>query len=301
MNLTTSPKVIGLDRYRASASSAEARANDNQNYLSDLALKLQQSIDIEVLLQIFCEETANIVPCDSVSYAHTNPRITFEHGKLQSNQCSYTLDIEGTDLGEIVCSRKTPFTIRETDLLERLLSLLIYPLRNALLYFQALDQAQKDPLTQIGNRSAFDSAMEKELCSFQRHQSDFSLMIIDIDHFKQVNDTYGHIAGDKVLYSVAQTIQKTIRRSDEVFRYGGEEFVVILSNTKQGGARFIAERVRKEIEKLCVPEHQAINVTASLGISSSELMRDVSKTLEHADNALYQAKDSGRNRVICYP
>ncbi len=296
MNTTSPAKIIGLDSYRD-----HSDHSDDLTSISRLALKLQQSIEIEPLLQVFFEQTSSMVPCDSVSYNNTQQPLNFSFGKLETHHCKYSLDLQGEKLGEIVCSRNRPFSIRETNRLERLLSLLIYPLRNALLYHKALTQARHDPLTEICNRAAFDEAIDKEYSSYRRHQADFSLMIIDIDHFKNVNDTYGHIAGDKVLKTVANLIRSSIRRSDEVFRYGGEEFVVILSNTKQGGAKFIAERVRKEIEKLTVSLSQKIKVTASFGIASSEIMKDVTETLEFADKALYQAKDQGRNRVATCP
>lgn len=296
MNTNSPAKIIGLDSYRNYTDGGDDLAS-----ISKLALKLQQSIEIELLLKTFCEETSLLVPCDSVSYGNDDKTLNYRLGKSQAHHCKYSLDLQGENLGEIVCSRNKPFSIRETNLIEKLLSLLIYPLRNALLYHKALTQARRDPLTEICNRAAFDEAIDKEYSSYRRHQADFSLMIIDIDHFKAVNDTHGHIAGDKVLKSVASLIRSSIRRSDEVFRYGGEEFVVILSNTKQGGAKFIAERVRKEIEKLTVSLGKEIKVTASIGIASSELMQDVTDTLEFADKALYQAKDQGRNQVITCP
>jgi len=296
MNTTSPAKVIGLDSYRDNTDQG-----DDFTSIAKLALKLQQSIELSLLLQTFCEETINMVPCDSVNYVNDDEILNFQTGESKAHHCKYQLVLEGDKLGEIICTRKKPFSIRETNLLERLLSLLIYPLRNSLLYNKAIAQARKDPLTEICNRAAFDEAFDKELSSYRRHQNDFSMMIIDIDHFKAVNDTYGHIAGDKVLKSVAEVIQNTIRRSDEVFRYGGEEFVVILSNTNQGGARFIAERVKKQIEKLVVKINVDIQVTASIGISSSEVLDDSSEILERADKALYQAKDLGRNRVISYP
>lgn len=298
MNTMSPAKVIGLDSYRTYT---ELDESENLVSISKLALRLQQSIEIEPLLRVFCEESAKIVPCDSVAYLNESDNLRFSTGEEQSHHCLYRLVLEGEELGQINCSRNKPFSIKETNLIERLLSLLIYPLRNALLYAKALAKAHHDPLTQVSNRTAFNEAIEKEYSSYRRHQADFSLMIIDIDHFKRVNDTHGHIAGDRVLTAVANVISETIRRSDEVFRYGGEEFVVILSNTKQGGAKFIAERVRKEIEKLTVELDQVIQVTASIGISSSEIMQDVTQTLDFADKALYQAKDLGRNRVVTCP
>ena len=296
MKSNSPAKVIGLDSHRA-------YENDSQDLIgiSKLAIRLQQSIEITPLLNTFCEQTASIVPCDSVQYINDDAELKYLTGEKQIHHCRYHLELENENLGEIICSRRKPFTIKETNLIERLLSLLIYPLRNALLYRQAITQAHRDPLTQISNRAAFDESMSKQLSSYKRHQADFSLMIIDIDHFKKVNDTYGHIAGDGVLKVVAEIISKTIRGSDEVFRYGGEEFVVILGNTNQGGASFIAERVRKQIQQKVVDVSKNIQVTASIGVASSDRVDNPADTLEYADKALYQAKDLGRNQIATCP
>jgi len=293
MKANSPAKVIGLDSYRD-------HENDGQHLISisKLALRLQQSIEITPLLNTFCEETASIVPCDSVEYVNNNSELKYSTGESQSHLCRYKLELENEDLGEVICSRAKPFTMKETNLIERLLSLLIYPLRNALLYRQAITQAHRDPLTQISNRAAFDESMSKQLASYERHQTDFSLLIIDIDHFKKVNDSYGHITGDGVLKLVAKVIKTTIRGSDEVFRYGGEEFVVILGNTSQAGANFIAERVRKQIQQEVVDEGKNIRVTASIGVAASDKVEDPTEILEFADKALYKAKDMGRNKVV---
>ncbi|MGB0496545.1 MAG: GGDEF domain-containing protein [Kangiellaceae bacterium] len=294
MKNTLPEKVIGLDDYRHNTQ------QDSLEGISKLSLNLQQSIELSPLLQTFCEQTAVLVPCDSVSYINEEIEFSYQAGQGEKHHCKYRLVIEGEKLGELLCTRKTPFTIRETELLEQIISLLIYPLRNSLLYHRAIAQAHKDPLTQIFNRTAFDEALDKECHSYRRHKTEFALMMIDIDFFKNVNDKYGHIAGDKILQATAETIQKSIRRSDEVYRYGGEEFVVILSNTSEGGAQFIAERVRKEIKKLRVSFNRLIKVTASIGVCSTENTKDVNLLLNNADKALYQSKASGRNRVTLH-
>jgi len=295
METTSAEKVIGLDDYRNNTQL------ENLEGISRLSLKLQQSIELTPLLQTFCEQTADLVPCDSVGYNNEEIEFSYQAGQREKHHCKYRLVLEADELGELLCTRKTPFTIRETQLLERIISLLIYPLRNALLYHNAIAQAHKDPLTQIFNRAAFDEALDKECHAYRRHKTEFSIMMIDIDFFKAVNDNYGHIAGDKILKATAEIIRQTIRRSDEVYRYGGEEFVVILSNTSEGGAHFIAERVRKEIQKLRVSFNRLIKVTASIGICSSETTKDVTLLLGNADKALYHSKENGRNRVSVYP
>lgn len=296
MKSNSTSKVIGIEGYRHST-----YKNNDPVDVARLALSLQQTLEVTPLLQTFCQETARIVPCDSVTYRNQNSVLNYHTGEVRAHRCRYQLELENETLGEIECTRNKPFTIKETELIERLLSLLIYPLRNSLLYQKAVAEAHRDPLTQISNRAAFDEALSRETCSFKRHLTGFSLMVIDIDHFKQVNDTYGHISGDSVLKSVAQVIKNTIRRSDEVFRYGGEEFVVLLSNTDIDGARFIAERVRREIKKLTVRSYEDINVTASIGVAATNKLQDVNDTLYHADKALYQAKEDGRDRVVVRP
>lgn len=295
MKTSSSSKVIGLDGYRATA---ENKIDSTD--ITRLALKLQQTLVLSPLLQMFCEETAAIIPCDSVSYKTPNDQLSYKSGKLQVHRCRYQLDLEGELLGYLECTRSKPFTMRETDLLENLLSLLIYPLRNALLYQKAVSDARRDPLTQISNRAAFDEALSRKIYSYKRHKSCFSLMMIDIDHFKNINDNYGHIHGDGVLKAVAQAISKTVRRSDEVFRYGGEEFVVLSSKTELCGARFLAERIRQAVKKIKFNVNEQISVTASFGVAASNEQEDINDILYQADKSLYQAKEEGRDKIIAH-
>ncbi len=131
-----------------------------------------------------------------------------------------------------------------------MISALIYPLRNALLYKQAVEKAYNDPLTGLNNRAAFDKSIEQEVDLATRHGHSLSLMMLDLDRFKQINDNYGHIVGDAVLKSFADCIMECMRSSDIVFRYGGEEFVILLRNTELAGAILLAERMRKNIENM---------------------------------------------------
>jgi diguanylate cyclase (GGDEF)-like protein len=295
MKSNTSSKVIGLDGYRATT---EDRVDSDD--FTRLALKLQQTLVLSPLLQTFCDETANIIPCDSVSYKNDDNLLSYQTGKVQPHRCIYELDLKGESLGHIEATRRKPFTVNETNLLEKLLSLLIYPLRNALLYQRAVSEARRDPLTQVNNRAAFDEALDRKICSYKRHNISFSLTMIDIDHFKKINDSYGHICGDSVLKSVADTLSKTVRRSDEVFRYGGEEFVVLSSKTELCGARFLAERLRQAVKQINIGFNDDIKITASFGLSASNELQDVNDILYQSDKALYQAKTEGRDKVVSH-
>ena len=159
-----------------------------------------------------------------------------------------------------------------------------------------------DGLTGLANRRHFDQQLEKEWRRAQRANLPLSLILIDIDHFKPYNDTYGHLAGDECLQQVAQALKKSIvRPGDLVARYGGEEFVVILPETKVEGACVVAENLRKNIAALA-RAHSASetseHVSISLGVAQADFasMPTLEDLIEQADKGLYEAKESGRNR-----
>ncbi|HED15596.1 MAG TPA: diguanylate cyclase [Gammaproteobacteria bacterium] len=185
----------------------------------------------------------------------------------------------------------------------------------ALLELQALKQmlqqrnaelrllTAQDGLTGISNRRCFDKALTKEWGRAQRHRRNLGLIMIDVDHFKFFNDTYGHQQGDKCLQAVASTIDDTVSRNgDLVARYGGEEFVVILPETDLDGAMKVAEQIRAAIENLKIEHSSSLtgkHVTVSLGCVCIQPTHDMDadSLVKQADAALYQAKEKGRNRA----
>jgi len=164
-----------------------------------------------------------------------------------------------------------------------------------------------DTLTGVNNRRFLEQRIGEELDRSQRDKESLACLFLDIDHFKQVNDNYGHQAGDYILTQVASVIKKMLRNNDVLARYGGEEFVALLSNIDQNRALDIAERIRESIKQLTLTfDEQIINVTISIGLSiylpsySPKLGAiELSEQLIHsADSALYQAKNSGRDQVV---
>lgn len=154
-----------------------------------------------------------------------------------------------------------------------------------------------DALTGLYNRRHFDNTVEREFMRSKRYGGDLSLAIIDIDFFKKVNDTYGHLCGDYVLKEVAYLIMDNFRKTDFVFRYGGEEFVVILTETDIKSSQIPLERLRKKIEEYpFVFNGQPLHITISTGVSSNNA-EDMETFLDNADKALYRAKQAGRNRI----
>lgn len=158
--------------------------------------------------------------------------------------------------------------------------------------------SRTDPLTQLANRGYWEECLSVEFRRFTRYGNKSTLVMLDIDHFKQVNDAYGHQAGDEVLRVMAHTLRRSIRTTDTVGRYGGEEFGIVLAATDIEGGVFFAERLRRCIEKLVVDhDGQEIRFTISLGIAKTdEEMKDYRQWLESADQALYASKRAGRNR-----
>jgi len=164
-----------------------------------------------------------------------------------------------------------------------------------------------DELTQIYNRRYFHNRLSNEIARAMRYGHSLSLVLLDIDHFKKVNDTYGHQAGDKILFQVATNLKTNCRKIDIVARYGGEELVIILPETDVKGAESLAEKIRESIEcqEFDIGDDKSINITASLGVSclrSEEISGpdDEALIVKWADEALYSAKKNGRNRSEVY-
>jgi two-component system, cell cycle response regulator len=165
-----------------------------------------------------------------------------------------------------------------------------------------LELANTDPLTGVLNRRAFMERMDQETARSQRNNTPLSFILSDIDHFKKVNDTYGHQAGDLVLRQFCKTLSASMRHYDFIGRYGGEEFVVCLPGADGLEAQSAAERMRTQIEamEIALPDGSgSIRITASFGISSYavESRESMDALIKRADDALYRAKDQGRNRA----
>jgi diguanylate cyclase (GGDEF)-like protein len=163
-----------------------------------------------------------------------------------------------------------------------------------------LDYGERDTLTGLLNRKTFESRFERlceELPPLASHAHSW-LGLLDIDRFKSINDSYGHVFGDEVLLLVSQIMQGTLRSNDQLFRFGGEEFVVVLEGTDASGAFEAFQRIRIAVERQCFP--QVVNVTVSLGFTALRREDSPPSCVERADAALYFVKNNGRNGVRCF-
>ena len=237
------------------------------------------------------------IPEPSVSRDHA--RIVYEYGAF------YVVD-QGSQNGTMVAGRRiVRAELRDGDLVQFG--------QRATYRFSLMDQTQeqvmrrlyesstRDPLTGADNRRNMDSRLQAEIAFAQRHRRPLSVILLDIDHFKSVNDRYGHQAGDQVLKSVAAVVRSQLRTEDAFARYGGEEFVIVLRDTTVPQATLVAERVRERISKTQVEIGSgtiAVTVSAGCASLSCSLGGSTEELIGVADRRLYKAKRSGRNCVV---
>ena len=301
----TKPEILA---HKASNSARQnsADANLERQLLLDqtrlyLCTALQASLDIENLLSIFYQHLSQLVGIAGVEFSSKDQCETTLIGTHAIHKFSYQLNTGKQDIGELTCYSRTRVNGLNIDVLEIGASTLIYPLYHALLFKQALEQAETDPLTCLGNRLALDKTLPKLVSSANRHQRPLSILMIDIDHFKTINDKYGHQTGDRVIEAVARTIECEPRHSDMTCRYGGEEFIHIMDNTDIQGAAVVAERLRAAIAEIDTQPLGLTDgepVTISIGYTQLADNEFASSLVQRADSALYHAKLLGRNRAV---
>ena len=194
---------------------------------------------------------------------------------------------------------------RDISYLEQLTRQSAITISRANAYSKILQYATIDALTNLNNRRQFEIRLKQEIATTKRQGNPLCAMMIDIDFFKKVNDTYGHASGDAVLRGVAGIIKSALRESDIPSRYGGEEFAILLPYTHIDEAKIVGERLRKAVEEASIPidvegvETKSLKVTISMGLAEFDNQESGEELFERADKALYEAKTGGRNRV-CY-
>ncbi len=293
--------VQGSNEYHDHSQNRIRKTIDNLNAdkyaLLELANKLHSTLELDTLITLFKLDITPILNLDDVYYYL--PGEAKQKESKGRHLISYQLVLHKKELGEITLIRRSRFNQKEQAFIEKILVSLLAPLNNALNYQQALNLALHDPLTGVYNRLAMDNMVAREIELSQRNDTPLAMIALDIDFFKRVNDNYGHAFGDHVLKQLTECIKQQIRSTDAIFRYGGEEFNLLLNNTNLRGAQELAERVRKTIEQTPFTlDGVTINVTASMGISFFKENDSARDLFKRADDALYQAKASGRNKII---
>ncbi len=256
-----------------------------------LAAVLQSTLELEPLLRLFSREAAHRVPHSGLIYAHERRALSVVVGRRARYSCTYRLSVEKRDLGELMLLRGRPFTQVELAAFEELLGGLVYPLRNALRYRDALEAALTDPLTGVYNRSFLEGALRREIGLARRHGTPFSLIILDVDGLKQINDRHGHRVGDAAIRAVATAVAGCRRKTDVLARYGGDEFVLLLANTSRRGAGVVARHIAHEVDGLRLEVDGSVSsVSVSLGTATLNEGDTGADLIARADRALYAAK-----------
>jgi len=263
-----------------------------------LVRDLHRSLDVSDVIGTFLAACEKIAPFDGYAYENTERGVMLLGGKKSPHACNWRLQADDELLGELTLTRDARFTPEETRRIEALLSLLGQPLRNALRYHAALSLSQHDGLTGLVNRAGFESTLARELKLARRNHTPLSLVFMDIDHFKAINDTHGHTAGDQILRAVSEVIARCVRATDVLARFGGEEFVVIQPGADETGGTRLGERVIKAVRAAEFhARRKRVPLTISIGVATYDGREDEKKFLRRADQAMYRAKNEGRDRL----
>ena len=283
----------------ATSVAANTRTLKTEDVSNALIRKLQTTLDTKDLIRWFVDGVIPLLGEIRAIFTSELVSVAVGPSRKTHHSVNYNLTLEGKSLGQIEFRRSVKFAESELSALESLLSCLVFPLRNSLQYQEAINAALSDALTGVGNKRSFDYQLHREVAQGRRYGSVLALIVFDIDHFKNINDTYGHNAGDAVLKQLTTVVEDNCRDTDMIFRMGGEEFSLLLSKTDIDGALVIAERVRQAIASttFCY-DSQKISVTVSLGVACHEGNESRGSLLERADQALYSAKRQGRNQAI---
>lgn len=262
--------------------------------------RLQTTLDPAEVILFFGEELLEFVDHDCVSFLSADALISVDQGIKSRAKLRYNLALRGKKLGVLTVSRNKKFSESEIETVEELVSLVLYPLGNALKYREAIQSAFRDPLTGLNNRAMLQETLDRESQLAERHHEDFSMIMIDVDNFKTVNDEYGHQAGDAVLCQIADIMRHFGRSTDQLFRFAGDEFVITLTKTSRTGAVQLANRIRAAVErKAFAYKGKKLPASISMGVASLKAGETTDELFARADGALYIAKNKGRNCVCC--
>lgn len=294
---SASTSVLGLSgkrgHLRVLPSRQMERNADEASSLLELTQALLAHLEPSGLLDAFFKRVVlKLSPIAGMEFLSENGQLRLGVGEPAAHRADYRLEAFGSGLGTLTILARHPFDAGLLESCESLLALLVLPLRNALRYHEALGHARRDPLTGLGNRSALDDALRQELSRVRRQAGQLSLVVMDLDLFKQVNDTHGHDVGDALLCLVADALRATLRGSDVACRFGGDEFVVCLPQTGMAGAEAFCNRLRADLATcgLLVADGQRLQVAMSMGMAEYRGGDDALSLFRRADQALYANK-----------
>ncbi len=262
--------------------------NESPDILTRLTRRLSTTLSLDNQMAILAEEIGGVVPFDALQYRHqiSGTDFIYASGVGGPHRCDYRLNLEGEFYGTLSLRRRQKFAEPELEAIELILGAAICPIRNACRFITIEQAALTDSLTGVPNKRAMDEAMQRARQLSDRHGDKYSLILCDLDHFKAVNDSHGHVVGDHLLKLAGAG------KSGAEFRFIGGE----LPHTAEQEAREVADRIRENIDAIVVNCGDIdVSVTASCGVATHLTGEVADQWLARADEALYQAKDHGRN------
>lgn len=296
----------GIDEILYEASTC---LKDILNYdLFGFALKNEGAMDVWIDPRIHNATLMNCVKDDFMSQNVDLKIHYFEHKKTEISHNSDTIAVDNIISYQVMDGQYQAnlYLLPKRKMLPyhyAIINIIVASIRNALEHALSMKQLEKvaaiDPLTNCYNRRTFSVCLDKDIAYARRYGKNLSLVMLDIDNFKSVNDTHGHQAGDLVLKDTCGLIKSMVRKSDYLARYGGEEFVLVLPETPLYNAVQLADKIRRKLAEHEIKLNgKAITITASFGVSSLENKVDGESMVQEADGRLYKAKALGKNNVV---
>lgn len=286
-------------------STAEMEKRIKQRILNDkyieleLSQELQSKLDIHSIINHFSQSIGRFIEHSGIQVSTVDSNIVAIAGSAAPRSEQVELILDGEQFGTVTLMTRHTLSGWAAIFFRYLARYLVYPIKNALLIQTLKAQSVTDPLTRAYNRTALDHDLQQDVAYTARYNKPLTVAMIDIDHFKRVNDQYGHTTGDQVLVEVANQIRAQIRKTDSLYRYGGEEFTLILRDTPLQSATRKVESILSHCSRHRCPEiDPELQITLSAGVSAWAGHSDCGASMiERADEALYCSKEYGRDQV----
>jgi len=261
-------------------------ANNKSN--SSLLEQLQTTLDLDKLLDIFAMEAARYIKFSGLYFKSKVVSKTLRGSRKAKHERQFELKLNDEFIGTISYSINKPISMHHYKDLQRIHQIVLYPLKNALQYHQAMQLAMQDALTGLGNRRYFDEQLKRAMHNANRHHAQVGLVLGDLNKFKAINDTYGHSVGDQVLIQFANILRTCVRDSDSIFRFGGDEFAIIVENASEYALDIIQSRLDTSLKSnVLLAKYQ---IGCSLGTTFMNRADNEHTLFERADQALYRQK-----------
>ncbi|WP_281556995.1 GGDEF domain-containing protein [Thalassomonas sp. RHCl1] len=261
---------------------------ENKKRGTELLEQLQVTLDLEKLLNIFAIEAAKYVDFSGLYFKHGSIRKAIRGSRSARNEHQFELKLNNEFIGMLTYAVNSPINHTNSKILNQLHQYLLYPMRNAIEYHRAMQLAMQDGLTGLGNRRYFDEQLRRAMHHANRHRSHVGLVVCDLNKFKAVNDTHGHAVGDQVLVHFADALRASIRDSDSLFRFGGDEFAVLVENAAEQSLTLIKHRINQATaDDALLAKYE---ISCALGSSLMNRADNEQSLFERADQALYHEK-----------